>query len=893
MKRLAFLAILIVVAIAVLAPAATFFAAEPRERVVFDHDWKFFRGDAPDAGETLNYKTMRPWVLATGTELVNAGVTEKARRPAGNPGETVSFVQPDFDDSAWPSLTLPHDWAIAGPFAQELPGETGKLPWQGVGWYRKRFTLEPEAAKARIALDVDGAMAFSSVWLNGHYVGGWPYGYSSYRLDLTPYLQFGKPNVLAIRLENPPHSSRWYPGGGLYRHLWLVKTPAAVRIQHWGVFVTTPRVSSEQATINVDVSLENLADVKTNVLISTRIHELDTNGKPREAAVATSDSSEIELDPAKAREAMRSLTLVISQPKLWDLEQRNRYVAITTVERDGEIVDEERTPFGIRSIALTADQGLLLNGQRVDIKGVCLHHDQGALGTAVHKRALERQIEILQSMGCNAIRTSHNPPAPELLELCDRMGMLVMDEAFDCWRRGKKNADSSASDPYDRYHDYARIFDDWHERDLRSLIRRDRNHPSVMLWSIGNEVIEQWTADGWKLSSHLAGIVREEDRSRPITAGFNNRMAGYMGFQTSLDAIGYNYNPEEYLRFRRANPTLPVYGSETSSALSSRGEYFFPLEPQNKLHGRANFQVSSYDLSAADWAYPPEAEWRGLDQAPFAAGEFVWTGFDYLGEPTPYNSDATNLLNFSSEAERERMAAELQKLGRIRVPARSSYFGIIDLAGLPKDRYYLYQARWRPELRMAHILPHWNWPERVGQVTPVHVYSSGDEAELFLNGKSLGRKKRGALEYRFQWNEVVYEPGELKVATYKQGQPWAEEVVKTTGEPARVTLTPDRGNLRADGTDLSFITVAIVDKDGLTVPRSDNLVTFTVEGPAEIVAVDNGNPISFEPFQASERKAFNGLALVVLRTKAGEGGEIILRASSSGLAGAETNLRAE
>lgn len=887
--RLSLVPVLLVSALSWCAMATAAPGAAPRERILFDADWKFFRGDAPDAAGTLDYKAMRPWVLATGVDLINAGAA-KPQRAAGNPGEAVSFVEPAFDDSSWKGVRLPHDWGIEGPFSAGLPGDTGKLPWAGVGWYRKQFTVDAADAAKLLALDIDGAMAYSSVWLNGHYIGGWPYGYTSYRLDLTPYIKVGESNVLAIRLDNPADSSRWYPGSGLYRHVWLVKTPTT-HIKHWGVFVTTPRISAEAASVQVDVYLENSTEAKANLKITTRIHELDTADVAGSSPVATSQPVTLELDPTKAREGMRSLVVTVPQPKLWDLQRRQRYVAVTTVEAADAVIDQESTPFGIRKVEVTADKGLLLNGQRVTLNGVCLHHDQGALGTAVHTRALERQLELLRSMGCNAIRTSHNPPAAELLDLCDRMGFLVMDEAFDCWRLGKKKAEVNAADSFDRYFDYGRVFDEWHERDLRALIRRDRNHPSIVLWSIGNEVIEQWTENGWSLAAHLAGIVREEDRTRPITGGFNNKNAGYTGFQTALDVMGYNYNPEEYLPFRQANPTLPVFGSETASTTSSRGEYYFPLEPGNKLHGRANFQVSSYDMSAPKWALLPETEWRGLDKAPFALGEFVWTGFDYLGEPTPYNTDLTNLLNFSKPEDQAKAQEELEKLGRIRPPSRSSYFGIIDLAGFPKDRFYLYQSRWRPELRMAHIVPHWNWPDRVDQMVPVHVYSSADEAELFVNGHSFGKKRREPQEYRFQWNYVKYTPGEVKVVTYKNGQPWAESVTRTTGEPARVILAPDRTELRPDGTDLSYVTVSVVDKEGQVVPRTHNLVTFAVEGPADIVAVDNGDATSFEPFQAKERKVFNGLALVVLRSRIFQTGLVTLRAASDGMEPGEIKLK--
>jgi beta-galactosidase len=436
------------------------------------------------------------------------------------------------------------------------------------------------------------------------------------------------------------------------------------------------------------------------------------------------------------------------------------------------------------------------------------------------------------------------------------------------------------------------VFDDWHEKDLRALVRRDRNHPSVVQWSIGNEVREQGEVDGWKVAAHLAAIVREEDRTRPITSGFNHVSSGYSGFQTAVDIVGYNYKPTEYSKLHAAHPQLVIQGSETASTVSSRGEYFFPVS-DDKAKGSADFQVSSYDLSAPPWAWPPDVEWRGLDENPFVAGEFVWTGFDYLGEPTPYNADVTNLLNFSDPAEQARMKKELEALGKIDVPSRSSYFGIIDLAGFPKDRFYLYPARWRPELPMAHILPHWTWPERVGQVTPVHVYSSGDEAELFLNGKSLGRKKRGALEYRFRWDDVVYQPGELKVVAYKNGARWAEATQRTAGSAAKLMASADRARVRADGDDLAFITVRVTDKDGVLAPRAKNQVKFTVTGPAVVAATDNGDATSFESFQASERRAYNGLALAIVRTKRGAAGEIKVRAESAGLEPTELTLVSE
>ena len=476
-------------------------------------------------------------------------------------------------------------------------------------------------------------------------------------------------------------------------------------------------------------------------------------------------------------------------------------------------------------------------------------------------------------MGCNAIRTSHNPPAPELLDLCDRLGFVVMDEAFDCWAMAKRPGD------------YHLLFPDWHEKDLRAFIRRDRNHPCVVLWSIGNEVYEQNEPNGWKLGAQLAAIVHQEDSTRPVTAALHTVAASTNGFQKVVDVFGYNYKPFGYAEFRTNNPAVPLIGSETASCVSSRGEYFFPVSANKKL-GRADFQVTSYDLAAPTWAMPPDDEFKGEDENPFVAGEFVWTGFDYLGEPTPYDRDTTNRLLFTDPAVQAKWDKVLKAGGKIEVPSRSSYFGIFDLCGFKKDRFYLYQSRWRPDLPMAHLLPHWNWPERVGQITPVQVYTSGDEAELFLNGKSLGRKKRGPYEYRLRWDNVVYEPGTLKVVAYKNGRRWATDVVKTTGPAVKLALQADRATIHADGKDLSFVTLTIEDRNGLPVPRADNHVRFSIAGPGEIVATDNGDATSHVPFQSKERDAFNGLCLAIIRAKAGEPGKITLTAQSEGLAGA-------
>jgi beta-galactosidase len=837
-----------------------------RERLSFDDNWRFSKGDPEGTGDLLSYSKIKDWVMLTGQAFTTDTNSLGKTRPPGRLGAEVAYTHPDFNDSAWRLLNLPHDWGIEGPFKQEYPGETGKLPWWGVAWYRKSFDIPARDAGREIALQIDGAMAYATVWLNGEFVGGWPYGYASWQLDLTPFIKPGARNVLAIRLDNPPNSSRWYPGGGIYRNVWLLKT-GPVHVGQWGTFVTTPEVSDRAATVQLKVTVENQSKATTLTRVRTEIFELKGSGKTGRT-VASAAPAELSVEPGASGITMQSAT--VARPRLWSVDSPSRYLAITTLEQDGKILDRYETPFGIRTIQFTADNGFLLNGRRVPLKGVCDHHDLGALGSAFNERALERQLEILRDMGCNAIRTSHNPPAPELLDLCDRLGMVVMDEAFDCWVRRKKP------------NDYHLLFPDWHEKDLRALVRRDHNHPSVILWSIGNEVPEQGSPAGHQVAAELAAIVHSEDVTRPVTAACNDTRAAYNGFQTNLDVFGYNYKPFEYGKVHQAHPQLPLFGSETASCVSSRGEYFFPVS-NDKSKGKADFQMSSYDLYAPPWATPPDWEFKGQDEFNYVAGEFVWTGFDYLGEPTPYNSDTSNLLNFTDPEQQARMAQELKELGKIHVPSRSSYFGIIDLAGFPKDRYYLYQARWRPELPMAHILPHWNWPGREGQITPVHVYTSGDEAELFLNGQSLGRKQKQPFEYRLRWDEVRYQPGELKVIAYKNGRRWATAEVKTTGPASHLSLHPDRSTIHADGTDLAFVTVRLVDRENLLVPRANNLIQFKVDGPGKIIATDNGDATSFEPFQGTERHAFNGLALVIVQANRGEPGTITVSATSPGL----------
>lgn len=783
---------------------------------------------------------------------------------------------PGFGEQGWRALDLPHDWGIEGPFRNEIEGFTGKLPWRGIGWYRKHFFVSKDDCDKRFYIDFDGAMANAEVWVNGQKAGSRPYGYISFRVDATPYLKHGQDNVVAVRLNTEILGSRWYPGAGIYRHVRLVKT-APVHVAHWGVFVTTPEVSDESATASVQINLQN--DRQSSTTCSYRLELFETDVDDRLGKrVAESRRAEFTLEPQK--QIIDSVRLEIKHPKLWHLDSPHRYMVRVTLYEKGQKSDIYTVPFGIRTIEFTHANGFLLNGKRVPINGVCNHHDLGALGAVTNTAALRRQISILQSFGCNAIRTSHNPPSPDLLDLADKMGMLIVDESFDSWNYSKKQGD------------YGSLYKEWHERDLESLILRDRNHPSVIMWSTGNEVREQYHPETGE-ARHLTEVVHRYDTTRPATFGASYPSKSAMnGTELQVDVHGMNYPAGVYggrnflaeFQAKAGHENLAGYTSESSSTISSRGEYF----PRP-------FHVTSYDLKEPGWGGLPDWEWEALDRAPGICGEFVWTGFDYLGEPTPFNSDASVLLNHTGTADKELLAAkreELEKIECSRPPSRSSYFGIVDLCGFPKDRFYLYQSRWMPDKPMAHILPHWDFPDRIGQETPVFVYTSGDEAELFLNGVSQGRQRKAEFQYRFRWDHVVYAPGTLRVVTYKNGKPWAEDVVETTGEPVALKLTPDKTILQSDGDDLVFVRISIVDADGREVPTAEPTISCKVEGTAgKIIATDNGDPTSHVSFQSTERKAFNGLMLAIIKAQRDAKGVLHFSAEAEGLQRAEFTIK--
>jgi beta-galactosidase len=745
----------------------------------------------------------------------------------------------EFDDSGWRDLTLPHDWSVEGEFSEDHPATPGggALPG-GIGWYRKKFHIPESKRDKLVFIDFDGVYQNSEVWINGHHLGKRPNGYISFRYELTPFLKFGKEhNLIAVKVDNSPQpNSRWYTGSGIYRNVRIVITDS-IFVDHWGTFVTTPEVNEQKARVFVRTKVKNRLTEDRTITLKTVIY----NAAERE--VATIVNREI-----IGKDSVQNIVqeLVISDPILWSIERPYLYQAVSIVECNGKIYDDYRTSFGIRYFKFDRDKGFSLNGKTVKIKGVCNHHDLGCLGAAVNRRAIERQLEIMKAMGCNGIRTAHNPPAPELLELCDKMGFIVMDEAFDMWKKQKN--------PFD-YHLY---WEEWHKDDLQDMIRRDRNHPSVFIWSIGNEIMEQWDSTGVAMTRELVSIVKSLDTTRPVTSNFNDpNPSNYIIKSGVLDMIGYSYHHEEFLDFHKKFPGQKFIASETNSALATRGYYImpsdsiyvWPLSWDKPFTGNPDYACSAYDNCRTPWGSLQNDTWRIVKKHDFLSGMYIWTGFDYLGEPTPYSW-----------------------------PARSSYFGIVDLAGFPKDSYYFYQSEWTEE-PVLHIFPHWNWQE--GDSVDVWAYSNCQEVELFLNGQSLGTRQKTEDILRFTWS-VVYIPGILKAVARTDGKEILTKTVRTAGVSAKIFLHADRDAIAAGGKDLSFVTVTIVDQEGITVPEANNPVYFEIQGEGIIIGVDNGNQISHEPFKANYRRVFHGMCLVVVQST-GKTGTIYLKATSPGL----------
>ena len=765
---------------------------------------------------------------------------------------------PETNTDTWKNVSVPHDWAISGEFdktidqqktmviedGEKVPkmrtGRTGGLPHVGIGWYRKMLEIPSSMKNKIINIEFDGAMSNAKVYLNGEFIGEWPYGYSSFGFDLTNKVNFGGENLLAVRIENKPLSSRWYPGAGIYRNVRLVITNPT-HIKQWGTYVTTPNLEAEKGTVKIQTNILNRDNLNETVTLLTKIQDATGN-------VVASESTDVTLE----YDEVVNQSIEVENYKLWSIEQPVLYTVVSKIIRKGKTVDTYSTPFGFRYIEFTNNDGFHLNGTRVELNGVCLHHDLGPLGAAVNLSSLRHRLKLLQEMGCNSIRTSHNPPTPEMLDLADELGMLVIDESFDSWRIGKTR------------NSYSALWDEWAEKDQVALIHRDRNHPSVIMWSIGNEIREQGVEGGEKLCKFLVDICKREDPTRPTTIGLNQGKGELNRFAEVVDVVGFNYTPQRYNALHEKYPHLKMYGSETSSTVSSRGEYFFPAK-QRVHYTREPFHCSSFDNEFPGWATSPDRQFLELDNNKCMAGEFVWTGFDYLGEPTPYN---------------------------IQWPSRSSYFGIIDLCGIPKDRFYLYQARWTDK-DVLHLLPHWNWKD--GQEVSVHCYTSFDKGELFLNGKSLGVREKDSsglyTTYRLVWDDVIYKLGEIKVvALDKNNNPVKETVVKTAGMPVKIILEADRISIEADGKELAFVTVSILDENDVLCPRANNLINFSVEGEGNVKAVGNGNPTSLESFVKPFRKAFNGKCMVIVQSTK-TSGEFILKAESKGLESVEITIK--
>ena len=798
------------------------------------------------------------------TALALSGVlalTATAQRTETTLNDGWQFTKGDGEtDAKWQNVRVPHDWAIYGPFdrANDLQtvaveqngeteetvktGRTGGLPFIGKGTYRIDFELADTTGRAT-TLVFDGAMSNAEVYLNGHKLGVWPYGYNSFYIDATGTAVPGQ-NHLEVKLENKERASRWYPGAGLYRNVHVISTDK-VHIPVWGTYITTPKVTPEYASVKLDINISGARQFEEwpyggKISVETKMYN------PQGQEVASDKSDYI------ARGQSFSQNFLVKNPELWDLDTPSLYTAKTTLSVDGKTVDSYDTRFGIRSIEYIPEKGFFLNGKLTKFKGVCNHHDLGPLGAAVNRSALRHQIELLKDMGVNAIRTSHNMPAPELVELCDEMGMMLMVEPFDDWGFRPKSPNG-----------YGSVFDQWAERDITNMVEHYRNSPSVVMWSIGNEVPSQWGPTGMRELTMLQDLVHQLDPTRPVTCGMD-QIGSVLdnGFAAALDIPGFNYKPQYYDQAYEKLPQKLILGSETASTVSSRGKYYFPVEfGEHHVAMHDDNQSNSYDNESCYWSNTPDLDFEMDDDREWVIGQFVWTGFDYLGEPSPYDTDAW--------------------------PSHSSYFGIIDLASLPKDRYYLYRSKWNDKDATLHVLPHWTWPGREGEVTPVFVYTSYPSAELFVNGKSQGRREKNDStvidRYRLRWNDVVYEPGEITVVAYDaNGNKAAEKTVRTAGKAAALKITPNRSSIAADGDELVYFTVEAVDRNGNPVPDADNLVKFTVTGAGTYEAGANGDATCLLPFQNPEMKLFSGAATAIARS-AKTPGTLTIKATAKGL----------
>lgn len=760
-------------------------------------------------------------------------------------------------NTQWRNLSLPHDWSIEGNFDEHSPaGIGGGALTGGLGWYKKTFKVAAQDSTKITTIVFDGVYCNSEVWINGHYLGKRPNGYISFEYNLSPYLKYGEAqNEILVKVDNSKQpNSRWYSGSGIYRNVWL-QTTNKLHVDTYGTFITTPKATADKATIAIETVIKNEDASAKEATVTTTLYKGDTE--------VTSVSREIKLE-ANAQQTIKQETTV-NNPALWNVESPELYNAITEIKTGEEVVDSYETPFGIRSFTFDLDKGFILNSKQVKIKGVCLHHDLGPLGAAFNTRAMERQLEIMKAMGVNGVRTSHNPPAPELLDLCDKMGFIVMDEAFDMWEQSK-NKD-----------DYSTAWAEWHKKDLETLIVRDRNHPSIFVWSIGNEIPEQWNENGARIGRELTAIVKALDTTRPVTAAMNppiivngdiniqftetaaqpNALAG----SGALDLIGYNYAHQTYANHKINFPKTPFIATETTSALATRGYYDAKSDTIKQWPKRWDIPLttgnpgntcSAYDQIQTPWGSTHEATWKVMKKHDFLSGFYIWTGFDYIGEPTPYQW-----------------------------PSISSYFGIVDLAGFPKDVYYMYQSEWTKK-DVLHLLPHWNWKE--GQAVDVWAYyNNADEVELYLNGKSLGKRSKKGDDLHVMW-QVPFQKGTLKAISRKGGKTVLEKEIKTAGAPAALKLTADRNTITADGSDLSFITVDIYDANGVFAATANNEIHFAVKGNGKIVGVCSGDPVSHEPYKGNKHTALSGKCLVIVQSTE-KAGTIELTASAKGLKG--------